>query len=76
VVVTADHDTAGLAITHGDFDEGAAKLGWLDDGHLNTWVPLFAFGPGAARFAGVLDNTEIGRRIAELRGLGGFPPAS
>lgn len=76
VVVTADHDTAGLAITHGDFDEGAAKLDWLDDGHLNTWVPLFAFGPGAARFAGVLDNTEIGLRIAELLGFDGFPPAS
>jgi alkaline phosphatase len=76
VVVTADHDTAGLAITHGDFNEGAAKLGWLDDGHLNTWVPLFAFGPGAGRFAGVLDNTEIGRRIAELLGFEGFPPAS
>ena len=76
VVVTADHDTGGLAITHGDFAEGAAEVRWLTDGHLNTWVPLFAFGPGAARFAGVLDNTEIGRRMAELLGFDGFPPAS
>jgi alkaline phosphatase len=76
VVVTADHDTAGMAITDGDFDDAMAELRWLDDGHLNTWVPLFAFGPGAPRFAGVYDNTEIGRRIAELLGLDGFPPAS
>lgn len=76
VIVTADHDTAGMAITDGDFDDAMAELRWLDDGHLNTWVPLFAFGPGAPRFAGVYDNTEIGRRIAELLGLDGFPPAS
>jgi len=76
VVVTADHDTAGLAITDGDLGEGSATLRWLDHDHLNTWVPLFAFGPGAARFAGVLENTDIGRRIAELLGFDGFPPAS
>jgi hypothetical protein len=28
------------------------------------------------RFAGVLDNTEIGRRMAELLGFDGFSPAS
>lgn len=76
VVVTADHETAGLAIIDGDLDEGTAALRWLDHDHLNTWVPLFAFGPGAPRFAGVYDNTEIGRRIAELLGLDGFPTAS
>lgn len=76
VVVTADHDTAGMAVADGDFDDGIAELRWLDDGHLATWVPLFAFGPGAPRFAGVLDNTEIGRRLAELLELDGFPPAS
>ena len=76
VVVTTDHDTAGMAVADGDFDDGIAELRWLNDGHLATWVPLFAFGPGAPRFAGVLDNTEIGRRLAELRGLEGLPPAS
>ena len=76
VVVAADHDTAGMAVADGDFDDGIAELRWLSDGHLATWVPLFAFGPGAPRFAGVLDNTEIGRRLAELLGLEGLPPAS
>jgi len=76
VVVAADHDTAGLALTNGDFNDGIAELRWLDDGHLGTWVPLFAFGPGAARFGGVLENVDIGRRLAELQGLAGLPPAS
>jgi alkaline phosphatase len=76
VVFTADHDTAGMAVASGDFDDGIAELRWLDDGHLATWVPLFAFGPGAPRFAGVLDNTEIGRRLAELLELDGLPPPS
>ena len=59
---------------------GMRPTGQLHLGHLvgalGNWVPLFAFGPGAPRFAGVLDNTEIGRRLAELRGLEGLPPAS
>jgi alkaline phosphatase len=76
VVVAADHDTAGMAVAHGDFDDGIAELRWLNDGHLGTWVPLFAFGPGATRFAGVLDNTDIARRLAELMGFEGFPPSS
>jgi len=75
VLVTADHDTAGIAITDGGFDDGIADVRWTDEGHLGTWVPLFAFGPGAGRFSGVLDNTDIGRRIADLLGVEGFSPA-
>ncbi len=37
-------------------------------GHTGEDVPLFASGPGAERFAGVLDNTDIARRLAELAG--------
>lgn len=42
-------------------------------GHTGEDVPIFAFGPGARRFGGALDNTEIALRIAELTGwrLGG-----
>jgi alkaline phosphatase len=35
-------------------------------GHTGEDVPLYAGGPGAARFAGVLDNTDVARRIADL----------
>jgi alkaline phosphatase len=44
-------------------------------GHTGEDVPIFAFGPGAGRFSGVLDNTEIPRRMAALAGLP-FPVAT
>jgi alkaline phosphatase len=31
-------------------------------------VPLFAYGPGAELFGGVLDNTDVARIIAILMG--------
>lgn len=38
------------------------------EGHTGEDVPLYAGGPGAARLGGVLDNTEIARRLAEVAG--------
>ncbi|MEM7481707.1 MAG: alkaline phosphatase [Acidobacteriota bacterium] len=39
-------------------------------GHTGEDVPLFAGGPGAERFAGVLDNTDIPKRLSALLGWG------
>ena len=69
VVVTADHDTGTLAVVEGDYEEGRAAVRWASGDHSTQWVPLFAFGPGADRFRGVLDNTEIGILLAEALGL-------
>ncbi len=76
VIVTADHDTGGVAIVEGDFDEPTATVAWISDNHTGSWVPLFAFGPGAGRFSGVMDNTDIGLRIADLLGLEEYPSPS
>jgi alkaline phosphatase len=73
VVITADHDTGSPTIVDGEFDPALAEIRWLSDDHTAAWVPLFAYGPGADRFAGVYDNTELGRRIAELLGLDELP---
>ncbi len=73
VLVTADHDAGSPAITDGDYDEGRATVRWSTDGHSSQWVPLFAFGPGAEAFTGVLENTEIGPRIARLLDLQPLP---
>lgn len=73
VLVAADHDTGTLAVTDGDYEEGQVRVRWATGDHSSQWVPLFAFGPGAERFTGVFDNTEVGRRIAEALGLGSFP---
>lgn len=73
VLVTADHDTGGLGVVGGEYSEGEAEVRWLSVNHTAHWVPLFAFGPGAERFSGVLENTEIGVRIADLLDIPGFP---
>jgi alkaline phosphatase len=38
-------------------------------GHTGEDVPLFASGPGAERFRGLLDHTDIPHRLAQLTGL-------
>lgn len=73
VLVTADHDTGGLGIIDGDYDDGIAEVRWGTDVHTAQWVPLFAFGPGAEHFSGVIDNTDIGILIAKLLGIEDFP---
>ncbi len=75
VLVTADHDTGGLGVTDGDYEDGEAGVRWVCDMHTGQWVPLFAFGPGAEHFSGVMDNTDIGVLIAKLLGIGDFPNA-
>ena len=39
-------------------------------GHTGNMVPVFAFGPGADKFEGVLDNIDIPRLILEVSNMG------
>ncbi len=71
VVVTADHETGGLAVTGGAPPAVApAPAAWSTHSHTAQDVPLYAEGPGAARFTGSVDNAEVGRRLAGALGLG------
>lgn len=70
VVVTADHETGGLALVGATAGTTAPySMAWGSKGHSATVVPLLADGPGAELFSGVLNNTEIPKRIAKLMGL-------
>ncbi|MEJ2503663.1 MAG: alkaline phosphatase [Gemmatimonadota bacterium] len=64
IVVTADHETGGLAL-HGD-STGVFGAHYTTDQHTATMVPMFARGPGADRFAGVRDIDEVGRLLLQL----------
>jgi len=46
-----------------------AMLGWTTKGHTGVDVGLYAFGPGAEPFRGVLTNDAVGRLIATALGL-------
>jgi alkaline phosphatase len=75
VVVTADHDTGGMGINGGSTDGTDIGVGWTTKGHTGIPVPIYAFGPGARRFMGVHDNTEIPCIFAQLLGIKDFPKA-
>ncbi|MCS6967544.1 MAG: alkaline phosphatase [Cytophagales bacterium] len=59
VIVTADHETGGLAITNGDIAQGNIEAKFNTKDHTAVMVPVFAYGPGAEAFTGVQLNTDI-----------------
>ncbi len=68
VIVTADHSTGGLSLMHGKVN-GGVKGEFGTTRHTADMVPVFAVGPGAERFSGVYENTEI---FDKIRDLGAF----
>lgn len=66
VVVTADHETGGMSLTGGDMKTGMVKGEYGTGGHTAVMVPVFAYGPGAEEFTGIMENTEIPKRIKKL----------
>ena len=63
VVVTADHETGGLAITLGKIDPIEFRSDFNTTGHSATMVPVFGYGKKAEFFSGIYDNTQIFHKI-------------
>ena len=66
VVITADHETGGLAIINGDMIAGTVEVTFTTTGHTGIMVPVFAYGPGAEWFSGVYENTAIFHKLMNL----------
>ncbi len=66
IVVTADHETGGLTLTAGNEETGMVKGAYATKSHSAVMVPVFAYGPGAENFTGIMDNTDVHKRIKEL----------
>ncbi|WP_235290786.1 alkaline phosphatase [Portibacter lacus] len=58
VILTADHETGGLAIGNGSTHDEIIPA-WTSDYHTGTMIPVFAYGPGSESFAGIYENTAI-----------------
>jgi alkaline phosphatase len=69
VVITADHETGGVTIIGGDIQTHSVKLNFSVKDHTAVMVPVYAFGPGAEKFAGIYDNTELFYKILECYGF-------
>ena len=62
VLVVGSPEASGMSIVGGNMAEGTVEAKWSMPGmanHSGTQVPMFAYGPGAEQFMGVMENTEI-----------------
>lgn len=67
VIVTADHETGGMALLSGDFEKHElVGYHFATKGHSGVMVPVFSFGPSAQLFGGMQDNTDIGKKMFRL----------
>lgn len=66
VIVTADHDTGHPIVLKGAGQDGRLLAQWTDTSHTRYPVPVYAYGPGAELFEGILDNTDIAKNIARM----------
>jgi alkaline phosphatase len=69
VVITADHETGGVTINGGDIVAHTVNLSFSTTGHTAVMVPLYAYGPGSEKFAGIYDNTDIFKKILNSYGF-------
>lgn len=69
LVVTADHETGGTGVAYKSYPVGGTSdvaLNFSTKGHTGTVVPIFAWGAGAEKFGGILQNREIPGIIEQL----------
>ncbi len=66
IVVTADHETGGIFCAPNPANEKHPIIGYSTKSHTGAPVDIFAYGPGADLFAGLIDNTDIPKAFAKL----------
>lgn len=60
VIVTSDHETGGLRIEEPIGRKGQVpKVSWASKGHTNSFVPIYAWGPGSEKVRDILENTDV-----------------
>ncbi|MDH3223769.1 MAG: alkaline phosphatase, partial [Gemmatimonadota bacterium] len=64
VLVTSDHETGGISLTYDETRE--IVMEYASTGHTGTLIPLFASGPGAERFAGIIENYRVGEILLQM----------
>lgn len=66
VIVTADHETGGMAIMDSDMNKGFVKAAFCTGHHTGIMVPVYAIGPGAEEFMGIYENTAVFEKMLKL----------
>ena len=70
VIVTADHETGGIALVPGskDFTKGESglEIKYSATSHTASPVILYAYGASSWKFSGVMENTDIFKRMKSV----------
>lgn len=69
LIVTADHETGGMSLVNRIQETGELDYRYALDNHTGIMVPVFAYGPGAEKFMGVYENTDIFEKMMSLFGF-------
>ncbi len=70
VVITADHETGGMALMGGNMKTGEVNAAFTTKGHTGQMIPVFAFGPGADDFSGIYHNYDLFTKMRTALRLG------
>ncbi len=75
VLVFADHETGGVTLPPADVNGLSEEYGnyvvkFSTGAHTGTLIPVFAFGPGAEKFQGIYQNSDIFHKIMQLKKWG------
>jgi alkaline phosphatase len=70
VIITADHETGGMALMGGNMQTGEVKAAFTTKGHTGQMIPVFAFGPGAENFNGIYHNYDLFSKMRSALRLG------
>ena len=74
LIITADHETGGLQILKQDKDY--VEIQWGTGRHTGIPVGVYAYGPGASHFTGLMDNTEIYHKIISILSVDELEPVT
>lgn len=66
VIITADHETGGVATNDGNLSSGELNAAFTTTGHSGVMVPIYAFGTGAELFTGIQENTGFLDKVLKL----------
>lgn len=66
VIITADHETGGMALLNGKFGSDDLRAVFATKDHSGIPVPVFAYGPGAENFTGFMENTSFKAKLQRL----------
>ncbi|WP_420320034.1 alkaline phosphatase [Flagellimonas sp.] len=65
VLVTADHETGGFALSSNNNNYNDVKGTFSTGGHTATMIPIFAYGPGSEKFKGIYENYKVFHKIIQ-----------